>query len=276
MIATIGLVLGFQSSGNLSSAYGLAVSLDMVFTTLLAALVAIRWGWHPAIVGLLAAFFLVIDLAFFGANSLKFVEGGWYPVTLAVILFIVMTTWRRGRLILHDQLETSDETLDEAFDRSAHEGLPRVPGTAVFVAAQWQGALSRWSHHVSLNRVLHEHIVFLSVRTLGEPRVGTADRLEIKDLGHGAWRVIVRYGYMQSPDLPVALRLCERAGMAIDLDDMIYFTGRVTVVPVKGRGGMMRWRQALFAFLNRNSVRQADYLRLPPDRVLEIGMRIEV
>jgi KUP system potassium uptake protein len=269
-------VLGFQSSGNLSSAYGLAVSLDMVFTTLLAALVAIRWGWQPGIVVVLALISLTIDLAFFGANTLKFVEGGWYPVTVAVVLFVVMTTWRRGRLILHDQLEGPDETLDQAFDRAAHEGLPRVPGTAVFVAAQWQGALSRWSHHVSLNRVLHEHIVFLSVRTLGEPRVGTADRLEIKDLGHGAWRVIVRYGYMQSPDLPVALRLCERAGMTIDLDDMIYFTGRVTVVPVKGGGGMMNWRQALFAFLNRNSVRQADYLRLPPDRVLEIGMRIEV
>jgi KUP system potassium uptake protein len=124
--------------------------------------------------------------------------------------------------------------------------------------------------------VLYEHIVFLSVRTTGEPRVGTADRLEIKDLGNGASQVVVRYGYMQSPNLPVALRLCERAGLAIDLDDMIYFTGRVTTVPAKGRGGMMRWRQALFAFMNRNGVRPADYMRLPPDRVMELGERVEI
>ena len=276
MIATLGLVLGFKTSGNLSSAYGLAVSLDMVFTTLLAAIVAIKWGWHPVLVILLTLIALTIDLAFFGANSLKIAEGGWYPMGVAVVLFVVMTTWRRGRLLLLDRLSSTDTTVEEALENAVEEGLPRVPGTAVFLAAGQDSGLRTWLHHVGRNRVLHEHIVFLSVRTTNEPRVGTAGRLEIKDLGHGASRVIVRYGFMQSPDVPVALRLCERAGLAIDLDDTIYFMGRTTIVPERKHAAMMIWRQALFAFLTRNAVRPADYFRVPPDRVMELGLRIEM
>ena len=276
MIATIGLVLGFQSSSNLSSAYGLAVSLDMVFTTLLAAMVAIRWGWHPVVVGLLVAVALVIDLAFFGANSLKIVEGGWYPLVVAIVLFVVMTTWRRGRELVIELTSDGDTDIDEELAKAVADGVPRVPGTAVFLGAEPSGATWRWRRHLVINRVLHEHIIFLNVRNTGEPRVATADRLEIKELSNGAARVIVRYGYLQSPDVPVALRLCERAGLDVDLDDIMYFSGRTTVVRARHDRCMIGWRQSLFAFLMRNAVRPADYFRLPADRVMEVGLQVEL
>jgi KUP system potassium uptake protein len=157
--------------------------------------------------------------------------------------------------------------------------VAQVLGTAVFLAADWGGVQRTWLHHIERNRVRYEHLVFLSVRTTGDPRVGTANRLDIKDLGHGAARVIVNYGYMQSPDVPVALRLCERAGLPIDLDDVIYYTGRTTIVPVRRRAplmGLMIWRETLFAVLNRNATRPADYFRLPPERVMELGLQVEL
>ncbi len=276
MIATLGLVFGFRTSSNLSAAYGLAVSLDMVFTTLLASMVAVRWGWHPIVVAVLATLSLVVDLAFFGANSLKIAEGGWYPLTVAIALFVVMTTWRRGRAMLIEKTPGGDLNIDEEVEKAVGGDLPRVPGTAVFLAADQAGTLWRWSRHIAVNRVLHEHIIFLTVRATGEPRVSTADRLEIREIGHGANRVIVRYGYMQSPDVPVALRLCERAGLDIDLDNLTYFTGRTSVVPARQKGHMIAWRVALFAFLNRNAVRPANYFRLPPDRVMELGLQVEL
>jgi KUP system potassium uptake protein len=276
MIATVGLVLGFQSSGRLTSAYGIAVSLDMVFTTLLAGMVAIRWGWHPAAVVPLALIALVIDLAFFGANTLKIAEGGWYPLAVASVLFIVMSIWRRGNRRIQADTRDTDETLESAFEKAIGEGLPRVPGTAVFLAADEGAALRRWRHHVALNRVLHEHAVFLTVRTINEPRVGTAERLQIDMFPHGAARVVVRYGYMQSPDIPVALRLCERAGLPIDLDDTIYFVGRTNFLPAARRHVLARLPWMLFAFMARNANRISDYYRLPQDRVMELGQQIEI
>ena len=276
MIATIALVLGFQTSGNLSAAYGLAVSLDMVFTTLLGTLVAIRWGWHPVLVVVLAVIALSIDLAFFGANTLKFVEGGWYPMTVAVVLFVVMATWRRGRRRVQEQLAGVELSLDELLDKAVADGLPRVSGTAVFLAGDRGSALRTWQHHLEHNRVLHEHIIFLSVIGTRQPRVGTADRLEISPMEHDATRVVVNYGFMQSPDIPVALRLCERAGLTVDLDDVVYYVGRTTIVAPKKAGGLIKWRRALFAFLNRNAVRPSDYYRLPPDRVMELGLQVEL
>ncbi len=275
MIATIGLVFGFQTSSHLASAYGLAVSLDMVFTTLLGALVAIRWGWHPLVVIVLAAIALTIDLAFFGANTLKFAEGGWYPITVAVVLFVVMATWRRGRARIQEKLASIDTTLEDLLEKATADNLPRVSGTAVFLASDRGDALRTLQHHLEHNRVLHEHIIFLTVTTAREPRVSTAKRLEIDALEQGATRVIVHYGFMQSPDIPVALRLCERAGLSIDLDDTVYYIGRTTIVPPKIPGGLINWRRALFSFLNRNAVRPSDYFRLPPDRVMELGLLIE-
>ena len=276
MFAAIGLVLGFKSSGELSTAYGIAVSFNMVLSTVLASFVAIRWGWPPIVVAVLALVALSIDLTFFAANTLKIAEGGWYPVTVAFVLFVVMTTWRHGRLAVVAQIGTSDDSIEKAFEDAVAEGLPRVPGTAVFLGADAGGALGRWMRHAQLNRVVHEHVVFLTVRTESEPRVSTADRLTIRMFPHGAARVVVNYGYMQSPNVPVALRLCERAGLPIDVDDLVYFTGRTSVVAARDRPAMLAWRRALFAFMNRNAVRQADYFRLPADRVMELGLRVEI
>jgi len=276
MAASVGLVLGFRSSGALSTAYGIAVSLDMVLTTLLASLVAVRWGWPVLAVAPLALAALSIDLSYFAANSLKITEGGWYPVTVAAILFTVMATWRQGRKAIIGQIGAVDESFEKAFDDAVDEGLPRVPGTAVFLGADFGSAMQRWVRHADINRVLHEHVVLLSVRTESEPKVGTADRLQITMFAHGAARVVVRYGYMQSPNVPVALRLCERAGLPIDVDDIIYFTGRTSVVPARDRSPFFAWRRALFAFMNRNAASPVDYFHLPADRVMELGLRVEI
>ena len=276
MIATIGLVFGFQTSGHLASAYGLAVSLDMVFTTLLGALVAIRWGWHPLLVIVLATIALTIDLAFFGANTLKFADGGWYPITVAVVLFVVMATWRRGRAHVLESFRSDGIGWNDLLDQAVAQDLPRVPGTAVFLAPDRGSAERTWQHHIASNRVLHEHIIFMTVTIMREPRIGTADRLAIEPLNHGASHVTVRYGFMQSPDIPVAVRLCERAGLTIDVDDVVYYVGRTSVVAPKQAGGLIHWRRALFAFLIRNAVRPSDYFRLPPDRVMELGLQVEL
>lgn len=276
MIATIGLVFGFQTSGHLASAYGLAVSLDMVFTTLLGALVAIRWGWHPLLVIVLATIALIIDLAFFGANTLKFADGGWYPITVAAVLFVVMATWRRGRTHVLDSFRSDGIGWNDLLDQAVAQDLPRVPGTAVFLAPDRGSAERTWQHHIASNRVLHEHIIFMTVTIMREPRIGTADRLAIEPLNHGASHVTVRYGFMQSPDIPVAVRLCERAGLTIDVDDVVYYVGRTSVVAPKKAGGLIHWRRALFAFLIRNAVRPSDYFRLPPDRVMELGLQVEL
>ncbi len=276
MIATIALVVGFGSSDDLGAAYGLAVSADMVITTCLAFFVARRFGWHPRIAGLLAAAFLVVDLAFLAANSFKFLEGGWYPVVVALAVFTIMAIWRNGVAAL--QALTRDERLEveDFLERIERRPPASVPGTAVYPTALPETTPSALVQIMEHMPVLHEERIFLTVRIEDVPRVASAGRVEMACLGHGTYRIILHYGFMQTPNVPVALKLCGVLGLEIDPDTLTYFVGLDDLEPKKPRSPLQAVQMRLFAFLWRNGQRVADSYNFPPERTIVIGKRIEM
>jgi len=277
MIVTISLVLGFGSSSKLAGAYGVAVSTTMVITVVLAFFVAIRkWQWHPVTTGLIALLFLSVDLSFFGANMLKIEAGGWFPLAAGGTIFTMMTTWRRGREILAQRLDETKEPLDLFLLRLAADPPLRVPGTAVFLVKQVPGTPPQLLHHLAHNQVLHEQVVLLTVVTREVPRVTAAKRLDVIRLEQGFSKVIVNYGFMQSPHVPAALRGCESFGLKVDLDTTSFYLARETLIPSQKRRGMMLWREKLFSLMTRNALPATDFFRIPPERVVELGIRIEI
>jgi KUP system potassium uptake protein len=275
MIATIGLVLGFGSSSALAGAYGVAISTLMVITTLLTFFVARRWGWNVWWTGLLAAAFLAVDLAFFGANLLKITEGGWYPLALAGLVSALMWIWRRGRHQVVQELRKRHEPFDALLGELKDTPPVRVDGTAVFMTAGDLAVPPILLHHLRHNQVLHEQVVLLRVETEEIPRVSAVERLHIECLHAGLHRVVVRYGFMQTPDIPVALRLCEGLGLVVDLDTTTFYVGRVTPWP-REDFGLPLWQDRIFDFMARNAARATAYYHLPPERVVEIGIQVEI
>ena len=276
MIATIALVIGFGSSSNLAAAYGVAVSTDMVITTVLAFFVARRFNWHPLAAGLMTAGFIVVDLAFAGANLFKIPEGGWYPLVIAALLFIVMSTWRGGRQLLAKRLQDDTEPLEDFIERVKHEMPRRLPGAAIFMTANKPRTPPMLFRHLEHHEVLHETVLLMTVVTEDEPRVPASERLEIEDLGEGFHRVTARYGFMQDVNVPVALKLCGEFGLDIELDKATYYVGRETLIPKADVPGMMFWRENLFAFLSRNGARATAFYGIPHERVVELGIQVEL
>ena len=277
MIVTITLVLGFGSSSKLAGAYGVAVTTTMVITGVLAFFVAIgKWRWHPVTACLVMVPLLAVDLAFFGANMLKIEFGGWFPLVAGGIVFTMMATWRRGREILAQRLQETKEPLDLFLLRIAANPPLRVPGTAVFMVKRVLGTPPQLLHHLAHNQVLHEQVILLSVVTREVPRVTAEKRIEVIRLEQGFSQVIVNYGFMQSPNVPVALRECESFGLKVNLDTVTYYLARETLIPSLKRRGMMFWREKLFSFMTRNTLPATDFFRIPPDRVVELGIRIEI
>ena len=277
MIVTISLVFGFGSSSKLAGAYGVAVTTTMVITVVLAFFVAVdKWKWHPVTAGLLMLLFLTVDLAFFGANMLKIESGGWFPLAAGGMVFTMMATWRRGREILAQRLEETREPLELFLLRIAAQPPLRVPGTAVFLVKPIPGTPPQLLHHLAHNQVLHEQVVLLSVVTREVPRVTAEKRLEVTRLEQGFSQVIVNYGFMQSPHVPVALRECESFGLEVNLNTVTYFLARETLIPSLRRPGMMLWREKLFSFMTRNALPATDFFRIPPERAVELGTRIEI
>jgi KUP system potassium uptake protein len=276
MVATIGLVVGFRSSDNLASAYGVAISSMMVITTILAFFVARRWGWNVWWTGLLAAAFLIVDLAFFGANLLKIADGGWYPLVIAGLIFTLMVTWRRGCRLLARQPRTRQQPLEDFVENLRETPPVRIPGTAVFMTASDETTVPPiLLHHLRHNRVLHEQVVLLRVETEEIPRVPAAERLTIAGLDPNLYRVVARYGFMQTPDIPVTLRLCAPLGLPIDLDATTFYLGRETLIPSKDFG-LPLWQDRVFEFMARNAARATAFYHLPPERVIEIGIQVEI
>jgi KUP system potassium uptake protein len=277
LIVTISLVLGFGSSSKLAGAYGVAVTTTMVITVVLAYFVATgRWQWRPVTAGLVTLLFLVVDLSFFGANMLKIESGGWFPLAAGGIIFTLMATWRRGREILALRLEENKEPLEHFLLRIAAQPPLRVPGTAVFMVKPIPGTPPQLLHHLAHNQVLHEQVILLSVVTREVPRVTAEKRLEVIGLEQGFSQVIVSYGFMQSPNVPVALRGCEALGLKVDLDTTTFYIARETLLPSLRRRGMVLWREKLFSFMTRNALPATDFFRIPPERVVELGIRIEI
>ncbi|MGA2333652.1 MAG: potassium transporter Kup [Syntrophales bacterium] len=277
MIVTISLVLGFGSSSKLAGAYGVAVATTMVITVALAFFVAVRkWRWHPVTVGLISVLFLTVDLSFFGANMMKVEAGGWFPLAAGGIVFTLMTTWRRGREILAQRLKEIKEPLDIFLRRIAAHPPVRVPGTAVFIVDRAPGTPPQLLHHLAHTQVLHKQVVLLSVVTKEVPRVSAEKRLEVISLKQGFFQVTVNYGFMQSPNVPAALRGCESCGLKVDTDSTTYYLARETLIPSLKRPGMTLWREKLFSFMTRNALPETDFFRIPPERVVELGIQIEL
>ncbi|HEX7240497.1 MAG TPA: potassium transporter Kup [Longimicrobiaceae bacterium] len=276
MLACIGLVIGFRESTNLAAAYGVAVTTDMVFTTILFAAVAgARWGWSPLRIGLLAAGFLVVDLAFWGANIVKIPHGGWFPLVIAAVVFTLMTTWKKGRQILAARLHSTTLPF-EFFKQDVEDNPPtRVPGTAVFMYGRTDGTPPALLHNLIHNKVLHEQVVLLSVETQEIPVVAEADRVSVEPLGAGFYRLLVRYGFTEDPDIPSALAMVTEPGLNLKPMETTYFLGRETLIPSK-KPGMAIWREHLFWVMSRNARPATSFFGLPPNRVVELGAQIEM
>jgi KUP system potassium uptake protein len=276
MLSTILIVIGFGSSTALAAAYGIAVTLTMVITAMLLQVVATeRWGWSPAVAYAVTGVFLIIDLAFFGANALKIAHGGWLPLVIGWFLFTLMTTWKTGRGLVAARLTARALPLEEFLTTVEMARPARVPGTAVFMTAQPRGTPAALVHNLRYNKVLHEHVVTLMVMTQPVPHVPPDQQVTVRALGHGLFEVIVRYGFMEDPDVPDALARAREHGLELDEGDVTYFLGRETLIVTDTRG-MATWRERLFVLMARNAVRATTFFRLPPERVVELGVQVEI
>jgi KUP system potassium uptake protein len=272
MLATIALVLGFRTSSNLAAAYGIAVTTTMVITTLLAYVVArYQWGWGKLPALALTGVFVTIDLGFFGANALKIAHGGWFPLLMGGAIFVLMTTWKRGRELLGRRIRAQIIPLEDFWELLRVERPARVPGTGVFMTSNAEGAPPALMQNFLLNRVVHQEVILLTILITEQPRVLPHERLSVEEMKDGFKRVVARYGFMEQPDIPVLLT--ESHVLSSPIEHCTFFLGRETVLPANG-GGMARWRQHLFAFMTRNSQRAATFFNVPPDRVMEIGSQI--
>jgi KUP system potassium uptake protein len=276
--ATLGAVIGFGTSDALAGAYGIAVSLLMAITTLLAALVAIQWGYPPVIVIAVNGFFFAIDCIFFAANSTKLIEGGWFPLLLAAVVAFLMLTWRSGVKLVERARGALRQPEEDLIETAITKCRARLSGTAVFLASAANGVPLALTQFVKHNHVLHQRVVLVTVLIEESPRIASEDRAEIIEVVEGITRVILHYGFMQYPTIYEGLRLACAQGKlpGIDLTDITYYIGRETIIPSQDVAGMALWRETVFAFLQRNAERSAAFFGVPPRQVVEFGTEIEI
>ncbi len=274
LIAIIALVLEFRSSSNLAAAYGIAVTGTMLITNLLAIAVAVRlWKWKPARAILGALPFICIDLAFFLANSVKIPDGGWFPLAFGLAIFILLTTWKRGRELLSRRLADEAMALTSFASNIAENGIERVPGTAVFLTTNPGNVPHALLHSLKHFKTLHEQVVILSVQVFAVPYVPDVDRVAVKPLHGNFSQVTVQYGFKDEPDIPAALLMCAEAGLQLDFMDTSFFLGRETLIPKLG-SEMAYWRELLFIALFRNAGSATAFFRIPSNRVVELGSQV--
>jgi len=276
MIGCLLVVLGFRSSSALGAAYGIAVTGTMAITTLLFYVLArSRWNWSLLQAGSLTAFFLVIDLAFFGSNALKFLHGGWVPIIIGIAIFTLMTTWYSGRRTVNKLLTKQSFPIDIFLSNVASGKPVRVPGTAVFMTSDNKGAPLVLLHHLKHNKVLHEQVVLLSILPAGVPEIPETERISITEMAEGFWRVMARYGFMETPDVPDVLARCTEAGLVTKPLQTTYYFGRESLIIDDGsKSRMARWRKQLFIFMSRNSRSATEFFQIPPNRVVELGAQL--
>jgi len=273
-LAVVGLVLGFGSSGSIAAAYGIAVSMTMVITTILAFIVVRHlWHWHWLPSVLVLGIFMTVDIAFFSANIVKIHDGGWFPLSFGFGLLLLMTTWKRGRALLHARLVSDAMPMDDFVRNIAGADIKTVPGTAVFMTQNVDTVPHALMHSLKHYKVLHEKIVLVNVGAVDEPTVPDSERLQLEKIDERFYKLRVRYGFMDKPDLPQALALCEEPELSFEAMETSYFLGRETVIPQCGPD-MASWRKKLFAAMFRNAGSAAAYFRLPPNRVVELGAQV--
>jgi KUP system potassium uptake protein len=275
MIGTLLIVVGFKSSGALGAAYGIAVTGTMAITTLLFAVVArTRWNWPLGRVVALSGFFFVIDFAFLGANALKIAHGGWVPLAIALGVATLMTTWKRGREALNTIMRSGSLPIELLLGEIAKRPPVRVSGTAVFLTSDAEGAPVVLLHHLKHNKALHETVVLLSVTPADVPYADEAERVTVTPLGAGFYRVLVRSGFMETPNIPQILKGCAAHGIEARPLETSYYLGREQLIPT-GTAKLARWRKKLFVIMSRNARSAAHYFGLPSNRVVELGAQIE-
>jgi KUP system potassium uptake protein len=276
LLGVLALVLGFQSSSNLAAAYGIAVTGTMAIDTILA-FVVVRslwgWSWGVTVAGIVV--FLSIDLAFLGANAIKFFQGGWFPVLIAIAVFTLLATWKRGRELLYERLTEMAIAIEPFLDSIARHPPTRVPGTAVFLTTKFEGVPHSLMHNLKHNKVLHNRVVLLTVVFQDIPHIDNSERIEIWPLGNDFYKVFVIYGFKDETNIPHALELCAPLGLEFNMMDTSFFLSREILIPTK-RPGMALWRERLFVNMARNAGSVTAYFQIPTNRVVELGTLVEL
>ena len=276
MLLTCALVLGFGNSSNIAGAYGVALSTLMVMTTFMFYVMSREvWRWSFARAALVVGLFLALDIPFLAANALKIQHGGWVPLAIAIVLYLLMTTWKRGREILSKRMLEKTVPLKLLLADLAAEPPIRVPGTAVFMYGSADGTPPALIHNLAHNKVLHEKIVFLTVITEDVPHVPAAERVIVKRIGKGFHSVVARYGFTEDPDILEVLAACKEEQLDIPIEGTTFFLGRETVIASE-RPGMSVWRESVFAFMTRNALRATAFFKIPPNQVFEVGAQVEL
>ncbi|MDP2071478.1 potassium transporter Kup [Methylotenera sp.] len=276
MLAVMALVLSFKSSGNLAAAYGIAVTGDMVITTLLAGFVFRHiWGWSKLRTGALVAMFLTVDVAFFSANVLKIPDGGWVPLVIGIVIFTLMLTWKTGRAMVYTRLKNEAMELDPFIEAIGAHPPTRVPGTAIFMTPNPDGVPHAMLHNLKHNKVLHERMVILTVKFLDYPHTLDEERVKLEILPHEFYKVTVQYGFKDEPDLPRDLLLCADKGLVLNEMDTSFFIGKESLI-ASGKSGMSFWRKKIFIGLFRSAETITNQFKLPPNRVIELGSQLKI
>jgi KUP system potassium uptake protein len=275
LVFVIMLVIGFGSSSNLAAAYGIAVTGTMFISACMVGVITFKvWRWNKALAGLVTGAFLLIDGAYFASNLTKIPAGGWFPLLVALVAFTLLTTWATGRRLLRAQMRESAMPM-ETFLKTCIGSAKRVPGTAVFMAADPNGVPHALLHNMKHNKVLHERVIIITVAIADMPYIDEADRIEVKDLGGDFWRIILHYGFMQEIDVPADLARVRECGPRFRPMDTSFFLGRQTLIPSR-RPGMAIWREKLFAWMVQNAQSAMEFFKLPINRVVELGSQLEI
>jgi KUP system potassium uptake protein len=275
-LGTIFLVLVFRSSGNLANAYGAAIVTLMVITTLLMYVCAVSiWKWNVLLALLITIFFLIGDLAFFGANIVKISQGGWFPFTVAIAVYFIVITWTRGRRALAEEFRKEEISFDMFLSDPGLNSVPRVPGTAIYMSKNPNGVPRTMLHNFKHNKVFHERMIILTIYTEGVPRVPWPKKFEVEKLAHGFIRMIANYGFMETPDISHMVRHLKDHGIDCSVEEITFFLGRETII-VRDPSGLSGLRKQLFAFLSQNMLPATSHFNVPPNRVVEIGLRVQI
>jgi KUP system potassium uptake protein len=276
MLVCISLVVAFKKSSNLAAAYGIAVTMTMMVTSILIGFVAVKmWNWSKPAAFAFSLIMFSFEAMFLIANGPKFIEGGWFPIAIALTMFTIMTTWKTGRRLVGEKLEAAGlphEMLIESLNRRPPI---KVPGTAIFMSSSRGRTPVSLLHNLKHNKIIHERVIFMTLLVEDQPYVPPSRRVEVEDLGGGFWRVTGHFGFMQKPQVPRLLRNCRNHGLDVSADDSTFFLGREIIVP-SAMPGMARWREHLFGFASKIAQQPATYFQIPIGRVIELGQQVEI
>jgi KUP system potassium uptake protein len=276
MIATMWLVLTFRTSSNLAGAYGIAVALTMLITTILVIVVAWkRWNWKPGAVIAIGVSMLSVDTVFLLANTEKIPNGGWFPLLIAAVVFALLTTWKRGRRILSIRLRKQCDRFEDFVDAFPAD-IFRAKGTSMFMSSDGNLVPPAMARNIRFNNVLHERVIVMTLITRDIPRVNRMERANIEQFPHGIYRVTCSFGFVEAPAINEVLESMKIKGLDISINDLTFFLGRDTLIAARKRGGMALWREHLFSFMTQNSYRATNFFQIPPSQVIEIGSQIEL